>query len=87
LLQLSLNLAELHALLDTIDPTGGTSESPVNGVIFSTALNVMGNLTWAGQHCLQNIILKPLHAHLSSYAAVSIWSSVDPDRESVKKVV
>ncbi|KAF9514167.1 hypothetical protein BS47DRAFT_1372373 [Hydnum rufescens UP504] len=79
LLQSSLNSAELHTLLDTIDPTGGTSESPVNGVVFGTALNVVRNFTRACQLCLQNIILKPLHAHLSSYATSSIWSSADPE--------
>ena len=81
LLQSSLNSSELHALLDSIDPSSGLApipERPGNGVVFTTALNVVGSFTRACQLFLQNVILKPLHAHLSSYATSSIWSSVDP---------
>lgn len=87
LLQSSLNSAELHTLLDALDPAGApapspsiapSAEKPTNGVIFSPALTVVGNFTRSCQNFLQGIILKPLHGHLSSYGASATWSSADP---------
>ena len=91
LLQSSLNSVELHTLLDALDTGTQSSPSllvtspsavrPTDGAILATSLNGAVSFTKSCQHFLQRVILKPLHAHLSTYAGAPVWASTESRTE------
>ncbi|KAF8328554.1 Golgi complex component 7-domain-containing protein [Cantharellus anzutake] len=92
LLQSSLNSAELHALLDALDPASASAPSPsfsvaaspaarLDASILAASLDGLSSFTKSCQLYLQHVILKPLHAHLSTYASAPAWSSTESKTE------
>lgn len=78
--QSTLNSAELHRLLDGLDPGVGSSASGMSSVdplppLLNAARNSIVEFTKASQRVLQDTLLLPLVQHLSSYASYSGWSA------------
>ncbi|KAF8309234.1 hypothetical protein DL93DRAFT_2086005 [Clavulina sp. PMI_390] len=108
LLQSSLNSAELHSLIDSLNPRGHFSAAPLPSpalsghgpmglpksttmastasttspapALLAQSIASSAAFTKACQAFLQAVILKPLQAHLSGYAALDLWSAEEPRR-------
>lgn len=88
--QSTLNSAELHALLDRVDPGVGsvvviTSPDDQSKLLLTGARNAVLEFTKACQRVLQDTLLSPLFQHLSTYPTYSGWSA-DNKRETGKEL-
>ncbi|KAF7306114.1 Expansin-like EG45 domain-containing protein [Mycena chlorophos] len=74
--QSTLNSAELHALLDRVDPEPKVPAvgQPVTPLLVTTRDGVH-SFAKACQLSLQEAILSPLRMHLASYASLPVWST------------
>ncbi|KAF8520164.1 Golgi complex component 7-domain-containing protein [Hysterangium stoloniferum] len=85
--QSTLNSADLHALLDALDPGGASATSavfstppvseqrPASSTLLVGSRDAVVTFAKACQGVLQETLLSPLMQHLSSYASNPIWSA------------
>jgi hypothetical protein len=80
LIQSSLNSAELHDLLKSVDSDSQSRHSSSLTPLLLEARAAMSTFAEACQRSLQDTILSPLRKHLIPYPTSSLWSAAPPEQ-------
>lgn len=80
LIQSSLNSAELHDLLNSVDTESQTRHSSSPTPLLLEARAAISTFAEACQRSLQDTILSPLRKHLILYPTSPLWSAMPPEQ-------